>query len=199
MLYIHIIIVINNTFVFIYRFQTAARIYNIFNFDFFKLIKIRNLMMIPMNARYFLSNSDYLDINWIPHNYFEIIQARIVTNIIYKIIPFCNCTVGISKSDWFFSNKNSYNILSGVAYRNLSDASLNSGFLSRVDGQQKGFLEGRKEGRTFQRTGLVKATQHYNASCLSLMLTGTRLLIGVLYRVFVTIWRTPLECRSSSI
>lgn len=99
---------------------------------------------------------------------------------------FNKCALRISKGR-FFSNENLCNALSDIAYRHLSDASLNPGSLSRVDGQQKGFLEGWKEGRTFQRTGLVKATQHYNASRLSLMLTGTRLLIGVLYRVLVTI------------
>lgn len=109
---------------------------------------------------------------------------------------FLSCILEISKCQ-FFSNKNSCNALSDIAYRNLSDASLNPGSLSRIDGQQKGFLEGRKEGRTFQRTSLVKATQHYNASRLSLMLTGTRLLIGVLYRIFVTIWWTSLGYRGS--
>lgn len=105
-------------------------------------------MVIPLKARYFLSNSDYLDINWIPHTII-IFWDNTSSHCNWHHVKLFSFVIaqGISKSGRFFSNENSYNILFSVAYRNLSDASLNLRFLSRVDGQQKGFLQGRKEER----------------------------------------------------
>lgn len=51
----YIIIVINNTFIFIYTFRTGAYIYNILNSDFFYIDgNFQSRIIILTNAQYFL-------------------------------------------------------------------------------------------------------------------------------------------------